>query len=240
MMKIAFISDIHGNARALDQVLVDIKQKNIDRIYVLGDLCYRGPEPKRSLDLVRALNTEVIKGNADEWVVRGVREGEVPEKALAMMNRERDWTVFHLDPSDVDYLKQLPSELHLSFQGVAIHAFHATPHSLFDIVAPNADDPTIQSSLMSAVDSQIYVYAHIHKPYIRYMKGKVIINTGSVGLPFDGLAMASYATVEITDAGIRTAIERVHTDVESVVLQYDEVQYPNAAMMINVLRNASV
>ncbi|NHN34474.1 metallophosphoesterase family protein [Paenibacillus agricola] len=239
-MKIAFISDIHGNAHALEQVLADIKQKQVDLIYVLGDLCYRGPEPKRSLDLVRALNTEVIKGNADEWVVRGVREGEVPEKALAMMNRERDWTVFHLDPADVDYLKQLPSELHLSIEGVKIHAFHATPHSLFDIIAPGVDDATLQSSLMSAADSQIYVYAHIHKPYIRYLQGKVIINTGSVGLPFDGLPMASYATVEITAAGIRTAIERVHTDVESVVRQYEESRYPNAAMMTNVLRNGSV
>jgi putative phosphoesterase len=239
-MKLAFISDIHGNARALEQVLADIQQKNVDRIYVLGDLCYRGPEPKRSLDLIRALHTDVIKGNADEWVVRGVREGEVPEQALAMMNRERDWTVLHLDRADMDYLQQLPSELRLSFEGVSIHAFHATPHSIFDIVAPGTDDETLQSSLMSGTDSRIYVYAHIHKPYIRYMKGKILINTGSVGLPFDGLAMASYATVEITATGIRTAIERVHTDIESVVMQYNEGQYPNAAMMINVLRNASV
>ncbi len=77
-MKLAFISDIHGNAIALDAVLQDISAKNADKVFVLGDICYRGPEPKRALDLVRSLNCEVIKGNADEWVIRGVREGEVP------------------------------------------------------------------------------------------------------------------------------------------------------------------
>lgn len=64
-MKIAFISDIHGNAVALESVLEDIDKKNVDRIIVLGDICFRGPEPKRSLDLVRSLDTYVIKGNAD-------------------------------------------------------------------------------------------------------------------------------------------------------------------------------
>ena len=80
-MKLAFISDIHGNATALDAVLQDIKNKNVDKVYVLGDICYRGLEPQRSLELVQSLHTDVIKGNADEWVVRGVQQGEVPDPA---------------------------------------------------------------------------------------------------------------------------------------------------------------
>lgn len=68
----------------MKRVLNDIKENKIDKIYVLGDLCYRGPEPKRSLELIRSLNTEVIKGNADEWVIRGVREGEVPQKVIEL------------------------------------------------------------------------------------------------------------------------------------------------------------
>lgn len=67
MMRIAFISDIHGNANALDAVLEDINEKNVDKVYVLGDICYRGSEPQRSQDLVRSLDTGVIKGNADEY-----------------------------------------------------------------------------------------------------------------------------------------------------------------------------
>ena len=110
-MKLAFISDIHGNATALDAVLQDIKNKNVDKVYVLGDICYRGPEPQRSLDLVQSLHTDVIKGNADEWVVRGVQQGEVPDPALEMMNKERDWIVSHLESDSIEYLKNLPTEL---------------------------------------------------------------------------------------------------------------------------------
>ncbi|MDQ1000713.1 putative phosphoesterase [Neobacillus niacini] len=239
-MKIAFISDIHGNAIALDAVLADIEKQGIDKIYVLGDTCYRGPEPKRSLDLVRSLHTEVIKGNADEWVVRGVREGEVADKVLELMNLERQWIVEQLEPSDMDYLESLPTQLNLTIEDIAISAFHATPTSLFDIVLPNADDNQIETRLMQAQNVQVFVYAHIHKPYIRYLNGKVIINIGSVGLPFDGLAKASYGLVEVEDGHIKTSIRRVSYDLESVVALYHEVNYPNAEMMSKVIRNAKI
>ncbi|MFS0775201.1 metallophosphoesterase family protein [Neobacillus sp. 3P2-tot-E-2] len=239
-MKIAFISDIHGNALALDAVLQDIENQGIDKIYVLGDICYRGPEPKRSLDLVRNLHTEVIKGNADEWVVRGVRKGEVADKVLELMNLERQWIVEQLEPSDIDYLESLPAQLNLTIEDVEISAFHATPTSLFDIVLPNADDNQIETSLIQTQNAQVFVYAHIHKPYIRYLNSKVIINIGSVGLPFDGLAKASYGLVEIEDGHIKTSIRRVNYELENVVALYHEVQYPNAEMMSNVIRNARI
>jgi putative phosphoesterase len=239
-MKIAFISDIHGNAIALEQVLEDINKKSVDKIIVMGDICYRGPDPKKSIDLIRSLNTEVIKGNADEWVVRGVREGEVPDKVIDMMNREREWTVSRLTPSDIDYLNNLPSEINFKANDISFNLFHATPTSLFDIVPPNADDETIKTKLMSSSESQIYIYAHIHKPYIRYVNGKVIMNTGSVGLPFDGLAMSSYVTVELEEGNIKTSIERVKYDIEKVTEQYIHSEYPNSEMMLKVLRNASI
>jgi putative phosphoesterase len=239
-MKLAFISDIHGNAIALEAVIEDMKRKPVDQIYVLGDLCYRGPEPKRSLELIRSLQTKVIKGNADEWVVRGVQQGEVPDKVLELMNRERDWTVSQLDQGDLEYLQSLPTELKLEVEGVSLHAFHATPESLFDIVLPGSEDELLRDKLMSAADTDVYIYAHIHKPYIRYLNGKVLMNIGSVGLPFDGLAMASYAIVEVVGGNIGTSIERVRYPVEAVVARYEEVNYPNKEMMTQIVRQASV
>lgn len=239
-MKLAFISDIHGNSTALEAVLAHIHEKHADQIYVLGDICYRGPTPKKSLDLVRSLHTEVIKGNADEWVVRGVRQGEVADSALELMNKEREWTVAQLDASDLDYLAGLPTELHLEHEGIRIHAFHATPASLFDIVAPGSEDEVLHTKLMSAADADVYVYAHIHKPHIRYLNGRIVINIGSVGLPFDGLAKASYALVEIRNGSLTTSIERVAVDTEKVVREYEEVRYPNAEMMTRIVRQASV
>ncbi|MGQ7886772.1 metallophosphoesterase family protein [Paenibacillus sp. WC2504] len=239
-MKIAFISDIHGNAIALEAVLNDIKQNKVDKIYVLGDLCYRGPEPRRSLDLIRSLNTEVIKGNADEWVVRGVREGEVPQKVIDLMNIERDWTYSKLEPSDLAYLETLPTEINCEVSGTRINAFHATPGSLFEIVLPNEDDAGLQNRLMSSQDAQIYVYAHIHKAYIRHLNGKILMNVGSVGLPFDGITKASYGLIEIEEGKIKTSIQRVDFDAERVIQLYRDVDYPNAEMMSGIVRNARV
>ncbi|ESU32043.1 hypothetical protein G3A_12975 [Bacillus sp. 17376] len=238
-MKIAFISDIHGNAVALEAVLQNIKARNADKVYVLGDICYRGPEPQRSLDLVRELNAEVIKGNADEWVVRGVQQGEVPAQALEMMNKERDWTITQLDTESIDYLKSLPSESKIELEGVRIHAYHATPQSLFDVVLPDESEETLIESQM-VQEAEIYIYAHIHKPYIRYTNGKCIINTGSVGLPFDGLNKASYAMVELHSNNYQTVIIRVDYDVEKVIDQFRVIDYPNKEFMIKVLKNAYI
>ncbi|TVY07897.1 metallophosphoesterase family protein [Paenibacillus cremeus] len=239
-MKAAFISDIHGNAVALEAVLADIAKKDVSRVYVLGDLIFRGPEPKRALDLVRSLQTEVIKGNADEWVVRGVRQGEVPEQALELMNQERNWTVAQLDEADLHYLGGLPTELHIQLGAVFIHAFHATPFSLFEIVPPDTEDTVLEEKLMSAAEADIYVYAHIHRPYIRYIGGKTLINLGSVGLPFDGMPKASYAIVEVSEGNVSTSIERVSFSNEKVIELYEQVQYPNSAMMAGIIQRGSI
>lgn len=238
-MKLAFISDIHGNAIALDAVLNDLKEKNVDKVFVLGDICYRGPEPQRALDLVRELDCEVIKGNADEWVVRGVQQGEVPDHVLSLMNKEQEWIVSQLSEESMEYLKELPTQLNLEVEGIRIHAFHATPHSLFEVVPPSASDETIMEKLVTA-DADLYIYAHIHKPYIRFINGKCIVNIGSVGLPFDGVSKASYAIVEINEGSIQTSNVRVSYDVQKVVEQYDKVGYPNAEMMSNIILKGSL
>ncbi|OZU89267.1 YfcE family phosphodiesterase [Virgibacillus indicus] len=225
-MKLAFIADIHGNATALEAVLEDIKQRDVDETFFLGDLCFRGPEPKLTLDMVRSLNADVIKGNADEWVVRGIREVEVPEQALTMVHKERDWTYSKLNQEDLDYLKNLPVELNLNYENITIHAFHATPDSLFEMVQPSESDEVIGEKLM-VKDAEIYLYAHIHKPYVRFLKGKCVVNTGSVGLPFDGSNNASYSLVEIDENSFTASIVRIEYDVDKVIRQIRDSDYPN-------------
>lgn len=238
-MRLAFLSDIHGNAVALDAVLDDIEKKNPDKIIVLGDISYRGPEPKRALELVKSLNTDVIKGNADEWTVRGIREGEVAESAFQMMNKERDWIYERLDEEDIRYLDELPSEVQLEAENIVIHAFHATPSSLFDIVQPFESDEALKDKMMRS-NADLFVYAHIHKPFIRYIQGKCLMNIGSVGLPFDGLTKSSYAIVDIKEGSFQTSIARVPFDMEKVIKQYREGDYPNSEQMIKVIQNAKI
>lgn len=234
-MRYAFISDIHGNYVALEAVLAHIEKNHIDKIFILGDLCFRGPEPKKCLDLIRSLPGEVIKGNADEWVLRGIKKGEVPDNVLEKMNMERDWTVSMLEPSDLYYLESLSHSFKVKTEDTVIQMFHATPYSLFESIYPDADDEVLYNKMMTG-DAQIFVYGHIHTPYIRYIHGKTIINTGSVGLPFDGLMEASYAVVDIDCGQLRTSIERVPFDSNQVIEQYYKHHYPNVEMMEKILQ----
>jgi putative phosphoesterase len=237
-MKLAFISDIHGNSEALKAVLKDIEKRQVDKIVVLGDLCFRGLNSKESLELVRQLNTDVIRGNADEWVVRGVKKGEVNDTVLDIMNAERDWTVSQLDSMDLDYLASLPLDYTLEEEGVRLHAFHATPHDLFEVVQPEQTD-TIKEKLFTT-DADLFIYAHIHKAFIRTLDGKMVMNLGSVGMPFDGVRKASYAIVEIQDGSFSASLIKVNYDIEKVIQQLNNSDYPNKAFLIKVLSEASV
>ncbi|TDL92286.1 metallophosphoesterase [Vibrio vulnificus] len=239
-MKFAFISDIHGNAIALEAVLANIKKHDVDKIYVLGDICFRGPEPKRSLDLVRSLETDVIKGNADEWVVRGIKQKEVPVQVYETMSSEVNWTRSKLNTKDHEYLENLPTNLNIEHENYKIHAFHATPDDLFEVVLPSENDEIINEKLMKNSSANIYIYAHIHKPYIRYIDGKCIINIGSVGLPFDGLRKSSYALLNIEKDSFQTSIIRVDYDVQEVIQQYQILDYPNKELMSSIVLNGKI
>lgn len=239
-MKLAFISDIHGNAIALEAVLVNIKKHDVDKIYVLGDICFRGPEPKRSLDLVRSLETDVIKGNADEWIVRGIKEKEVPAQVFEIMSSEVNWTRSKLNDKDHEYLENLPTNLDIELENFKIHAFHATPNDLFEVVLPSENDESINEKLMKNSSADVYIYAHIHKPYIRYIEGKCIINIGSVGLPFDGIRKSSYALLNIEKGSFQSSIIRVDYDVEEVIQQYEILDYPNKELMSSIVLKGKI
>ncbi|MBT2704848.1 hypothetical protein [Bacillus sp. ISL-35] len=133
----------------------------------------------------------------------------------------------------------MPAELKIEIEGVRIHAHHATSQSLFDIVLPDESEETLIESQM-VQDADIYVYAHIFKPYIRFTDGKCIINTGSVSLPLDGLNKASYAMVELDGYNYQTAIIRVDYNVEKVIDQFSGTDYQNKESMIKALKNARV
>ncbi|GAE34622.1 metallophosphoesterase family protein [Halalkalibacter akibai] len=234
-MRIAFLSDIHGNATALEAVLRDVRFHQVDKICFLGDLCFRGPEPKRVLDIIRSLDAEVIKGNADEWLVRGIKENEVPANAIEIMNQERDWTLQRLDEDDLAYLANLPTELVLE-DGLdsIVHAFHATPDSLFDVVLAD-ETAKIEETIMQRDEADLYVYGHIHHPFIRSMHGKNVVNTGSVGMPFDGHPLASYLIADIEEGRHRLHIHRVPYNREHVVEIYKQGGYPNIETMGRVI-----
>ncbi|WP_433959086.1 metallophosphoesterase family protein [Cytobacillus horneckiae] len=225
-MKIAFISDIHGNAVALKAVLEDIEKRHVDEIIVLGDISFRGIEPAKSLKMVRHISEWVIKGNGDEWIVRGIEQGEVPDNMLSLLQQERDWAVQQLEESEMNYLKELPQSIKRDIEGVKIHAFHATPQSLFDVVFPYEKNEILQEKL-KLDEADISIYGHIHQSFIRYVNGKCVMNIGSVGLPFDGEYKSSYGLIDVQQSNYQASIIRVNYDRDLVLKKISESDYPN-------------
>ncbi|WP_280768171.1 metallophosphoesterase family protein [Salipaludibacillus daqingensis] len=229
-MKLAILSDIHGNEQAFKAVLEDISKNNVTHVAILGDISFRGAKPKQCLDLVRQMNAKVIKGNADEWIVRGVRSGEVPEKALSMMQAEQAWAKAKLSDDDLLYLNSLPESLEIPLSNqTQLYACHATPNSLFDIISDQATNDEFQPFVEVNERASYYVYGHIHLPFSRSFSGKKVINTGSVGLPFDGDPRASYLVFDRTEKDVHLQFRRVTYDVEQACKDLDEEGYPESA-----------
>ncbi|MFB5191660.1 metallophosphoesterase family protein [Alicyclobacillus fastidiosus] len=237
-MRVAFISDIHGNAVALRAVLDDIRSTGCDKVYVLGDICYRGPDPKACLEMVQDAAFDVLKGNADEWVVTGIQPGQVPEDRFVMMSAERQFTVSELTTGDIEYLDRLPMTLCDRSDGIEWFAFHATPHDLFPVLEETADEQAVKREVFAAHDANVFLYGHIHLPYVRQIGERTLLNLGSVGLPFDGVPQASYAVVDFHRARVDINLRRVPYDVDAAVRRLQEVDYPNVPYLTRLLREA--
>lgn len=209
-IKIALISDIHGNAIALEAVLRDIDRQQVDNIFVLGDIANRGSEPAKCVALVRAL--PAIGGNGDQYVVRGYHENQIsdpmpaPSRGLQpnWLNDEvhlieRRWTASKLIRDDIEYLRGLPDRtLHPMGHGEYMLLCHATPTDrLIRIFSDSSNDLLDQTYVKPFPAVRIAASGHTHRPFVRFINHAVIINTGTVGLPIDGSPTASYALVEI-------------------------------------------
>ena len=139
LARLALISDIHGNAVALEAVLRDIETRHVDDVFVLGDLVNRGADPAQCLALARGLPT--VGGNGDDYVVQGFEENlEIgppdscgltplpPWPSHEALRLERRWAAAQLWPEDVAYLRRLPTLLqHPLGAAQALLMCHSTP-----------------------------------------------------------------------------------------------------------------
>jgi len=239
-MKLALISDIHGNYHALQAVLEDIRRQEADRIYVLGDLVFKGPLPERCVRAVRELNTMVLQGNIDELVGKDLIQtgfAKSPEHEAAL-RKEMEWTRSRLTEEELGYLAGLPlTHEEALAPGFMARFVHATPQNVMDIVLPT-DEEAGFDRMFEGTDAKLVAYGHIHQPYVRYLNGRAVLNTGSVGLPFDGNRNASYALIEIEgeDAGFTVALRRVPYDLEAAVRAFEGSGHPFADSVITALR----
>lgn len=234
-MRIAIISDIHGNQLALEAVLHDLAlQPGCDLLVVAGDLCLNGPCPREVLHTVQNLHCPVIQGNVDlETVTRAPFSGSHKRSTVS-------WTREQIGQSGIDYLASLPFSYRVTNPtGLDLLVVHANPVNLEDALRPEADDATLES-LLGRLDARIgaLAFGHLHKAYIRTWRQFLLVDVASCGLPRDSDRRAAYGILTWQQNRWEAEIRRVPYDVLAVVRQIRDCGMPNAEKRTDVLLKA--
>ncbi len=235
-MRVAIVSDIHGNLTALEAVLADLRRLSPDMVYHLGDLVTHGHRPGDVLELVRQAGWQGVVGNTDEMLWRPDRLPDLVARAPKL--RVLLEALFHdlapatrdcLRPGDLEWLQSLPPTL----QSGDLFLLHASPGDLWRAPLPDATSQNLES-VYESLGARTVVYGHIHRPYVRSTGKLTVANTGSVGLPYDGDPSASYLLVEDGHCHIR----RVEYEVEREAASLLASGYPRAEWLAGMLRTA--
>ena len=187
-MKIAIISDIHGNLEALKSTFKDIQNRNVDKIICLGDIIAKGIHPKECIEMIRNNCDIVIQGNCDYYF--SVEHSDSENKPLEEKQRII-WNQSLITKEDREYLLNLPFCYEFYMSGSLVRLFHATPNANNEAVL-NLDSIETKYKMFLPSDNtlsesvaDIVIYGHIHHPYMDKIYNKTLINVGSVGNSYD-------------------------------------------------------
>lgn len=246
-MRVAVISDPHGNLRALDAVLADLDATGgFDEIIMAGDFASGGPYPAECVERIRERGYRAVRGNTDEFIVEAGTAGAVKAQPIDPSVRHTgellandQWTAKRLSHEQIEYLAQLPLTVNVSGAGVPVLTIcHATPWSAHDTVMPDAPEERARRMLETA-GGQAVGYGHIHVQYERQVDEKLLVAVGSMGLPFDGDNRAAYTIFTGDTSGWTPEFRRVAYDVDEAARDAMSQNAPGAEGYVRRLRAAS-
>jgi predicted phosphodiesterase len=235
-MRIAIVSDIHGNLTAFEAVLADLRQTSPDVILHGGDLVAEGARPAEIVDRIRELGWQGVAGNTDEMLWRPESLTEFAARApslqplLAAIQDMATATREALGDERLAWLRGLPR---IQRPG-PMALVHASPDDLWRAPMPTATDAELES-VYGPLGQPIVVYAHIHRSYVRSVPRMVVANTGSVSLSHDGDRRAAYLLLDESNPAIR----RVEYDVDREVEALSGCGLPHADWVAKMLESGS-
>lgn len=222
-MRIAIISDIHGNRPGLEAVLADIQRRGADQVFCLGDISYKGPEPAACLDRLRELGIPCIYGNTERWLIAA------PDDVLASP-RHREvipWCREQLGPERLAWLEELPFRLEVNLAGTRVALVHGSPRSENEAVYPWLKDEEL-APVVGGAGAPVLCVGHHHLPLLRRTGSLTLVGPGSAGFPFDGDPRAAYALLESAGAGdLSVQVVRVPYDVADLEQAVDRARLPD-------------
>ena len=226
-MKIAVLADIHGNLAAFQAVIDDIEAWSPDLVVFAGDVVNRGPQSGACLDLLLRLRDErgwqLIRGNHERYVLsfdQARRRPDFPNSGpnyeLSRMTR---WSHSQVR-GKLELIGALPEQLRIDLGGETLAVHHASLRHDRDGISEESPDEELRAQVDGS--AALFCVGHTHVPLARRLGGTLVVNAGSVGLPFDGDTRAAYARLTRRRTGWRAQIVRVPYDVATTARAFVE------------------
>lgn len=237
MMRIAVISDMHGNDLAFEAVEADILAQDVGQIVCLGDAIQGGPQPAQVVQRLRRLNCPVVLGNADAWLISGQETADegIPPERLKKMGEIRLWSLSKLTEEDMDFIASFQPTVTIQLaDGLNLLCFHGSPASFDDIILPAAPEEEFQKFL-GPYTGQVLTGGHTHAQQIRRLGNQFFFNPGSVGFAYshyqpDGQFFADpwaeYAILTSANGQISVEFRRIPFDAEELIRIYRDSGRP--------------
>ncbi|MEB2285197.1 MAG: protein phosphatase [Polyangiaceae bacterium UTPRO1] len=218
-MRIVLISDLHGNEVALRAVLADVDRSGCDEIVCLGDVATLGPAPNAVIQLLRERTTRRILGNHDDFMLNRDLIHSYTEVPIVVESVE--WCRARLGDDEIAFLRTFQPNLEIALGGGStLVLFHGTLRSHMEDLLATTPPEEVDAMLLGRRGT-VMAGGHTHLQMTRQHRGILIVNPGSVGLPFrehlEGrppvlLDHAEYAVIEERNGAIGVQLRRVPVD----------------------------
>lgn len=230
-MRIAVISDIHGNRLALDALLADLERRPADALVCLGDAIQGGPQPAETVARLRGLGCPIVMGNADAWLLSGVETGAEPAspERRARLDAVRAWSLDQLSADDRAFIAGFAPTVELDLAGGRrLLCFHGSPASFDELILPLTPQEELERALGPYAD-RLLCGGHTHVQQIRHLGRSFFFNPGAVGLAFrhgqpEGLLRADpwaeYAVLTAEGDALALEFRRVPYDPAALIRIY--------------------
>ena len=235
-MRIAVISDIHSNIYALEAVLGDIENRNVDLVVCTGDLVGYGTRPNEVINTIRKKKVLTIMGNYDDAIgnYKIVCGCDYPDpKDAQKAGLSMQFTSSETTDENKKYLSNLPKESTLTFNNKTIKLVHGSTRLINEYLKENSEEA---KEVMSELDEDILVCGHTHIPYVKYYGEKLLINAGSVGKPKTNNPKANYVIIEINNED-NLSNGKSLIEVEIIEVNYDFEKAAKEIEKNNILPN---
>lgn len=238
-MKIIFISDIHANVIAFEQVLAGIKKEKPDQIIFLGDASTLGIRPVETLDLLQSLGCPCIMGNHDEFMIEPRKIHQYTKDKLVLDTVE--WSRALHNERNIEFIKTFQE--HLLIQAspyIRIFCYHGSPVSNMENVRPDTGLDSFNGLIGSKPDT-VFIGGHTHVQMLRNVHGTRIVTSGSLGQPFVGYEMpptkhpwAEYTAITVSGKTYSIELRQEEVDIDLI---NKEIRASNSPMNTFISEN---